>query len=97
MTEDTALEFHALKGLPGPYMYVRPTSLGAVTLTQTSKSFLDTLGHEGLNKILDSFDDRGAEAVCTFAFCRGPGEEPILFQGRTKVGHLSCVATRRIV
>ncbi|KAJ5610078.1 hypothetical protein N7510_006797 [Penicillium lagena] len=68
LTEDTALEFHALKGLPGPYI----------------KSFLDTLGHEGLNKILDSFDDRGAEAVCTFAFCRGPGEEPILFQGRTK-------------
>lgn len=23
LTEDTALEFHALKGLPGPYMYVR--------------------------------------------------------------------------
>lgn len=22
LTEDTALEFHALKGLPGPYMYV---------------------------------------------------------------------------
>ncbi|KAJ5812558.1 Inosine triphosphate pyrophosphatase [Penicillium riverlandense] len=68
LTEDTALEFHALKGLPGPYI----------------KPFLDTLGLEGLNKILDSFDDRGAEAVCTFAFCRGPGEEPILFQGRTK-------------
>lgn len=22
LTEDTALEFHALKGLPGPYMYI---------------------------------------------------------------------------
>ncbi|KAI9924347.1 hypothetical protein ASPWEDRAFT_102492 [Aspergillus wentii DTO 134E9] len=68
LTEDTALEFHVLKGLPGPYI----------------KQFLDALGHEGLNKMLDSFEDRTAEAVCTFAFCRGPGSEPILFQGRTE-------------
>ncbi|KAL4902457.1 hypothetical protein BDW74DRAFT_64400 [Aspergillus multicolor] len=68
LTEDTALEFHALQGLPGPYI----------------KSFLEALGHEGLNKMLDSFESRGAEAVCTFAFSSGPGSEPILFQGRTK-------------
>ncbi|KKK19371.1 hypothetical protein P175DRAFT_0511933 [Aspergillus ochraceoroseus IBT 24754] len=68
LTEDTALEFHALKGLPGPYI----------------KSFLEALGHEGLNKMLDSFESRGAEAVCTFAFSQGPGSEPILFQGRTE-------------
>ncbi|OGM42426.1 inosine triphosphate pyrophosphatase [Aspergillus bombycis] len=68
LTEDTALEFHALKGLPGPYI----------------KSFLDVLGHEGLNKMLDSFEDKSADAICTFAFCHGPGSEPILFQGRTK-------------
>ncbi|KAB8077997.1 inosine triphosphate pyrophosphatase-like protein [Aspergillus leporis] len=68
LTEDTALEFHALKGLPGPYI----------------KSFLEALGHEGLNRVLDSFDDRSAEAVCTFAFCYGPGSEPIVFQGRTE-------------
>ncbi|KAL5365458.1 inosine triphosphate pyrophosphatase-like protein [Aspergillus floccosus] len=68
LTEDTALEFRALKGLPGPYI----------------KSFLEALGHEGLNKLLDSFDNRTGEAVCTFAFCRGPGSEPILFQGRTE-------------
>ncbi|KAJ5931276.1 Ham1-like protein [Penicillium verrucosum] len=68
LTEDTALEFHALKGLPGPYI----------------KSFMENLGHEGLNKMLDGFEDRTAEAVCTFAFCRGPGEEPIIFQGRTE-------------
>jgi inosine triphosphate pyrophosphatase len=55
---------------------------------QYSKHFLSALGHDGLNKMLDSFEDRSAEAVCTFAFCRGPGEEPILFQGRTEVnGH----------
>ncbi|RMJ25996.1 hypothetical protein PHISP_03133 [Aspergillus sp. HF37] len=68
LTEDTALEFHALKGLPGPYI----------------KSFLDALGHEGLNRMLDGFEDRTCEAVCTFGFCRGPGAEPILFQGRTE-------------
>ncbi|OOF92272.1 hypothetical protein ASPCADRAFT_210703 [Aspergillus carbonarius ITEM 5010] len=68
LTEDTALEFHALKGLPGPYI----------------KSFLDALSHEGLNKLLDSFDTRAAEAVCTFAFSSGPGSDPILFQGRTE-------------
>lgn len=50
-----------------------------------SKSFLEALGHEGLNKMLDSFDDRSAEAVCTFAFSNGPGEEPLIFQGRTLV------------
>lgn len=50
-----------------------------------SKFFMENVGHEGLNKMLDGFEDRTAEAVCTFAFCRGPGEEPILFQGRTEV------------
>ncbi|PWY64996.1 nucleoside triphosphatase [Aspergillus heteromorphus CBS 117.55] len=68
LTEDTALEFHALGGLPGPYI----------------KSFLDALGHEGLNKLLDSFETRKADAVCTFAFCSGPGSDPVLFQGRTE-------------
>lgn len=55
----------------------------------SSKYFLDALGLEGLNKMLDGFEDRTAEAVCTFAFCRGPGAEPILFQGRNEVKPLS--------
>ncbi|GAT30651.1 nucleoside triphosphatase [Aspergillus luchuensis] len=68
LTEDTALEFHALNGLPGPYI----------------KSFLDALGHEGLNKLLDSFETRAAEAVCTFAFSSGPGWDPIFeYRGKT--------------
>ncbi|QVM11743.1 nucleoside triphosphate pyrophosphohydrolase ham1, variant 2 [Coccidioides posadasii str. Silveira] len=67
LTEDTALEFNALGGLPGPYI----------------KWFLEKLGHEGLNKLLYAFEDKSAVAVCTFAFAAGPGEEPILFQGRT--------------
>ncbi|KAJ5397676.1 inosine triphosphate pyrophosphatase-like protein [Penicillium cosmopolitanum] len=68
LVEDSALEFSALNGLPGPYI----------------KYFLNALGLEGLNKMLDGFEDRTAEAVCTFAFCQGPGAKPILFQGRTK-------------
>ncbi|OJD12606.1 RdgB/HAM1 family non-canonical purine NTP pyrophosphatase [Emergomyces pasteurianus Ep9510] len=68
LTEDTALEFNALKGLPGPYI----------------KWFLEALGHDGLNKLLDPYEDKSIVAVCTFAFSSGPGEEPILFQGRTE-------------
>ena len=49
----------------------------------SSKTFMESLGHEGLNKMLDGFDDRSAEAVCTFAYSAGPGHEPVLFQGRT--------------
>ncbi|KAJ5888889.1 Ham1-like protein [Penicillium taxi] len=50
---------------------------------------MESVGHDGLNKMLDGFEDRTAEAVCTFAFCRGPGVEPILFQGRTVVSNLA--------
>lgn len=64
---------------------VHAQSNDAKKLNYPSKSFMEALGHEGLNKMLDGFEDRTAEAVCTFAFCRGPGEEPIIFQGRTEV------------
>ncbi|KAF9498889.1 Maf/Ham1 [Pleurotus eryngii] len=67
ITEDTALCFVALKGLPGPYI----------------KHFLTALGHDGLNKMLDGFPTREAWALCTFAYSAGPGTEPILFEGRT--------------
>lgn len=66
LTEDTALEFHALQGLPGPYI----------------KYFLDALGHEGLNNMLAAYEDKSATAVCTFCYCAGPGAKPVLFQGR---------------
>ncbi|WEW56291.1 nucleoside triphosphate pyrophosphohydrolase ham1 [Emydomyces testavorans] len=68
LTEDTALEFNALGGMPGPYI----------------KWFLEKLGHEGLNKLLYAFEDKSAVAICTFAYAAGPDEEPILFQGRTE-------------
>ncbi|GAA96108.1 uncharacterized protein L969DRAFT_91564 [Mixia osmundae IAM 14324] len=68
ITEDTALCFDALDGLPGPYI----------------KDFLARIGHDGLNKMLDGFSNRRANALCTFAYCAGPTAEPVLFEGRTQ-------------
>ncbi|XP_058119795.1 inosine triphosphate pyrophosphatase [Anopheles ziemanni] len=67
MVEDTCLCFNALKGLPGPYI----------------KWFLDKLGPEGLHKLLEGWEDKSAQAVCTFAYASEPDGEVILFQGRT--------------
>jgi len=67
LTEDTSLEFTALKGLPGPYI----------------KWFLEALGHDGLNKLVEAYEDKSVEAICTFALSSGPGAEPVIFQGRT--------------
>ncbi|KAI8982420.1 inosine triphosphate pyrophosphatase [Mycotypha africana] len=67
ITEDTALCFNAMNGLPGPYI----------------KWFQDSIGHAGINKMLDGFDDRSAYALCTFGYCEGPGHEPMIFEGRT--------------
>ena len=67
ITEDTSLCFNALKGLPGPYI----------------KWFLDKNGHEGLNKMLDGFEDRSAYAQTIVCFCAGPDKEPAVFDGRT--------------
>jgi inosine triphosphate pyrophosphatase len=36
-----------------------------------------------MHKLLEGFEDKSAQAVCTFAYCEGPGHEPVLFQGRT--------------
>ncbi|KAK6521613.1 nucleoside triphosphate pyrophosphohydrolase ham1 [Arthrobotrys conoides] len=73
LTEDTCLCFNALNGLPGPYI----------------KWFMQGIGHGGLNKLLAGFEDKSAEAVCTFAFSEGPGSEPLIFQGRTQ-GKIVC-------
>ncbi|OZJ04288.1 hypothetical protein BZG36_02578 [Bifiguratus adelaidae] len=39
--------------------------------------------HEGLNKLLAGYEDKSAYALCIFALSKGPGEVPILFEGRT--------------
>ena len=35
--------------------------------------------------MLAGFEDKSAQAICTFAYCEGPGSECIIFQGRTHV------------
>lgn len=64
LVEDTSLHFSAFNGLPGPYV----------------KWFVDAMGPEGLNKMLAGFDDKSAQATCTYAlmddesrivFCQG--------------------------
>ncbi|THU91054.1 Ham1-like protein [Dendrothele bispora CBS 962.96] len=67
ITEDTALCYEALNGLPGPFI----------------KYFLADIGHEGLNNLLVGFPTKNAWALCTFAYSAGPGSEPMLFEGRT--------------
>lgn len=68
ITEDTCLCFNALNGLPGPYI----------------KWFLDSVGHDGLNKMLAGFEDKTAYALCTFAYCESPGAEIHVFEGITE-------------
>ncbi|CDR41097.1 CYFA0S06e01596g1_1 [Cyberlindnera fabianii] len=69
LVDDSCVIFNALSkpgiGLPGPYI----------------KFFMDSLGADGLARLLDGFEDKSAKAVCTFAFCEGPGMDVKLFQG----------------
>lgn len=67
-TEDTSLCFHALNGLPGPYI----------------KWFLEKCGHDGLNKMLAGFDNKKAYAQTVFAFTTGPDQPVHVFDGRTE-------------
>ena len=68
IVEDTSLCFNALNGMPGVYI----------------KWFLESCGHDGLNRMLSGFDDKTAYAQTVVAFCPGPGDEPAIFDGRTR-------------
>jgi hypothetical protein len=48
-----------------------------------SKWFMLAIGPLQLHKLLEGFEDKSAQAVCTFGYSAGPGHEPVLFQGRT--------------
>lgn len=65
LVEDTSLKFHALGGMPGPYI----------------KWFQERLKSDGLYKILTAYEDKSATAVCTLAFCPAPHADPVLFTG----------------
>lgn len=67
LTEDTSLCFNALNGMPGPYI----------------KWFLETCGHDGLNRMLNGFDDRTGYAQTIVAYSPGPDCEVEVFEGRT--------------
>ncbi|EEB08635.2 nucleoside triphosphatase [Schizosaccharomyces japonicus yFS275] len=65
IVEDTWLGFNAMNGLPGAYI----------------KWFYQSIGCEGLYKMLAGFEDKGAVAGCTFGYCEGPGHPVQLFRG----------------
>jgi inosine triphosphate pyrophosphatase len=65
LVEDKSLHFHALGGMPGPYI----------------KWFQDSLQSTGLYNILAAYENKSATAVCTLAFCPSPHADPILFTG----------------
>lgn len=67
LVEDTCLGFNAMNDLPGPYI----------------KWFVNLIGLKGLVDMLYKFEDKGAKAICTFGYCKGPGQEVELFQGIT--------------
>lgn len=66
--EDTCLGFKAYNYLPGPYI----------------KWFVQSVGLDGLVKMLQGFEDKLARAICTFGYCEGPGKEVKIFQGITE-------------
>lgn len=68
LVEDTCLGFEAFDNLPGPYI----------------KWFVKSVGLDGLVNMLFKFEDKSANAICTFGYCEGPGKEVKLFQGITK-------------
>ncbi|CAI4045141.1 hypothetical protein SUVZ_10G2560 [Saccharomyces uvarum] len=65
--EDTALRFDEFNGLPGAYI----------------KWFVKSMGLEKIVKMLESFENKNAEAVTTICFADSKGEYHF-FQGITK-------------
>jgi len=49
------------------------------------KWFLAEIGHVGLNNLLAAYTDKTANAICTFAYCEGPGLEVETFEGVCEV------------
>lgn len=67
IVEDTSLCFNALNGLPGPYI----------------KWFYESVGNDGLAKLVDPYEDKSAYSQCVLSFCQGPGYEIKTFVGST--------------
>ncbi|KAJ9092076.1 hypothetical protein QFC19_008850 [Naganishia cerealis] len=96
VTEDTALCFDALGGLPGPYIKDFMTKVGHEgklhfsSLPGSSRSYPPhTPFLQGLNAMLQGFPTKRAYALCTFAYSPAPTPTdpfptPILFEGKTE-------------
>lgn len=67
LKNDTGLFVKGLKGFPGVYTHYAD----------------DTIGAEGLLKLMEGMEDREAYFKESMAYCV-PGEEPIVFEGITK-------------
>ncbi len=67
LKNDTGLFVNSLNGFPGVYTHYAD----------------DTIGAEGLLKLMDGQEDRSAYFKEALAYCK-PGEEPIVFEGITK-------------
>lgn len=63
LVEDTSLTFNALGSLPGPLI----------------KWFLESLGNDGIARLLSGYEDRTAKAEVCFALCDADGVH--LFKG----------------
>ena len=55
--------------------------------TRVLQPSADNNSYAGLNTLLTGFPTTSATALCTFAYSPGPGQDPILFEGRTE-GHI---------
>lgn len=73
-----ARAFVCLHQLNAPALCARPPLCGSPYI----KWFLEKTGHEGLNNLLAAYEDKTAYAQTIFAFCAGPGEEVLTFDGR---------------
>ena len=87
-----------LGNYPGHICTYRPVlavtrSLKLKLFNAIRKWFLKALGPHDLHKLLAGFEDKSAQAVCTFAYSEGPGHKPIIFQGRTQV----CVPVQTLI
>jgi len=67
LKNDSGLFVNALKGFPGVYTHYAD----------------DTIGEDGLLKLMEGLEDRTAYFKETIAYCE-PGKEPIVFEGITK-------------
>ena len=67
LKNDSGLFVNSLKGFPGVYTHYAD----------------DTIGEEGLLKLMEGIEDRTAYFKESIAYCE-PGKEPVVFEGLTK-------------